>query len=209
VEKHLDILIVHDDLVEAERLLQELAKQNVPCHSRCVREAELVQALEQHLPDLVLFDSCHGCCESRGLAALDLAHHRWPNLPFVFVCGSCDPKVELEVVASGAAACVYRGHLSDVAPAIEQALEAQRQTSLPELQAAEDFPLFPTAPAAVALEEQVGTLPFCVRCRRVQTPVGLWRDLCDYFDHHDRATLARSLCPSCQRSQRWPMTKVE
>ena len=192
MEKHLDILIVHDDPVEAVRLVQELDRQKIPCESRCVPESGLLQALEERLPDVILFDSCHGSCDSRGFAALDLTQDHFPGLPFVFVSGSCDPRVQVEVIASGAAGCVYRGHLEDLRPVIEEALDDARTDR------GIETALVGTPSDPEHRSEPVETLQFCGCCRLIRTAAGQWEDLEAYLRRHERAVVTLSICPTCQ-----------
>jgi DNA-binding NtrC family response regulator len=128
LENHLDILIVHDDPVEALRLVRELARQGVPCECRCVQGKQaFLQALDQRQPGLILLDCCHSSPGFSGFAALDLAQERCPGVPFVSVTGSCEPGFLVELFASGAAGFVCRCRLNELGSAIEQALHEHSQ----------------------------------------------------------------------------------
>ena len=200
MERHLDILIVHDDPVEAVRLVQELARQKVPCASRCVQgKGEFLQALEQQQPDVILFDSCHESSGFGGFTALELTHARCPGLPFLFVTGSCEPGIMVEMYEGGAAGCVYRRRLADLAPAITEAVqEAQQEAAASSASTEAGVQLTPTLRQDLlpACPEQ--SIQLCRECRKVRNDAGVWEQLDQYLQRHERVVVGLSVCPACR-----------
>src|ERR1043166_5772358 len=121
VEKQLQVLILEDDPVDALRLTHELKRHGVAFQSTRVQTQEaFVRAMEEKPPDLILSD--HGLPSFSGFVALKLVQERCPEVPFIFVTGSSDQAMMVEMFESGAAGYVNKNHLSDLVPAVRQVL---------------------------------------------------------------------------------------
>ena len=76
----LHILLLEDDLADAERITHELAEDDFSFSlTRVHTEAEFCRELEAGPPDLILSDRCRS--EFGGLAALKITRQLEPRLP--------------------------------------------------------------------------------------------------------------------------------
>lgn len=203
MEKHLDILIIEDDPVEALRMTQELHRQGLAFRTRRVqRRQEFLGILQGPRPDLILAD--HRLCDLDGFAALDLVAQCWPGIPFIFVSGSCDQGLIVEMFDSGAAGHVYKQRLDDLVPVIRQVLSTHpvfpgtpREESFQGTPSREGLPSAP--PSATVARNEV--LMLCARCRQVQNENGRWELLESYLLRHEQATVTLAICPLCCASR--------
>ena len=126
MEKQLKVLIVEDDPVDVLRLVHEFARHGIDCQSNRVQtKEEFLEAVRECPPDLILSD--HGLPSFNGFVALNIAQEQCPQVPFIFVTGSNDQGMIVEMYESGAAGYVYKNRLSDLVPAVRQALNQTDQ----------------------------------------------------------------------------------
>ena len=117
----LKILMLEDDLADAELAAQALLKSGMVFSSRRVdtREA-FIAALDEFNADIILAD--YHLPAFDGLAALAIARERAPDVPFIFVSGAMGEEFAIETLHGGAADYVLKSHLSKLAPAVSRAL---------------------------------------------------------------------------------------
>src|SRR5687768_7661420 len=108
----LRILIVEDAVADAELIGQELDRAGLRCTLRRVDTlATFEVALEEFAPDLILSDfTLPGSFD--GLAALELAQSRYPEIPFVFVSGTIGEARAVETLQRGAADYVLKDRMA-------------------------------------------------------------------------------------------------
>lgn len=198
MEKELQVLIIEDDPADALRLMHELGRCGLAFRGHRVEtRAEFLEAVTKGQPDLVLSD--HGLPSFSGFAALAIIQEKCPEVPFIFVTGSYDQGMMVEMFESGAAGYVYKNRLSELAPAIEQAIKESGARS--ERRGEEVSPPAATAASPPAADSEMvsrrGHLLICSHCKKVRNEAGDWEMIEDYLQLHKQATVSLGLCPGC------------
>ena len=121
VNREIRIIFVEDVAVDAMEVEEVLRNDGLAVQLRRVdtREAFL-RELESQLPDMILSD--HGLPAFDGVAALDVACEKCPQVPFLFVTDSFKLNREIEELLLGVWEHVPKRRLDLLAPAIRRAL---------------------------------------------------------------------------------------
>src|SRR5207247_1229846 len=77
-----------------------------------------------HPPDLILSDP--GLHQFDAFSALALARQKAPDVPFILFTGSLNQEAASRALKSGAADCILKNHLNELAPAVLRALSCDR-----------------------------------------------------------------------------------
>jgi len=197
VGKELQILIIEDDPADAERLLRELKREGFAFQSRHIQtREEFLGCLEAQPPDLILSDN--GLPTFSGFAALEIVQEKCPHVPFVFVTGSYDQGLIVEMFDSGATGYVCKNHLGDLGQVIRQAQEEiqQRRQSRVEEEPIESRAETRAGSSREAKPREALRL-ICSHCKRVCNERKDWEPLDAYLRRHQRATVTLGLCPTC------------
>ena len=195
--KELQIVIIEDDPADAERLIRELERQGFAFQGRCIQTRdEFLGCLEAQLPDLILSD--HGLPTFSGFAALEIVQEKCPHVPFVFVTGSYDQGLMVEMFDSGASGYVHKNRLADLRSVIRQAqeeIQQRRQSRMEEASIESNAEMRP----AISRETKPGEdlLLICSRCKRVCNERREWEPLDVYLHRHQRASVTLGMCPAC------------
>jgi PAS domain S-box-containing protein/diguanylate cyclase (GGDEF)-like protein len=121
VSKQLKLIVVEDIEADAKLLARQLSKAGHDCAIRRVQtEAELLDALREMAPDLILSD--FSLPRFNGLRALEIAVQNAPDTPFIFVSGTIGEERAIDALRSGATDYVLKSNLSRLAPAVDRAL---------------------------------------------------------------------------------------
>lgn len=198
MEKELQILIIEDDAADALRLMHELGRNGIAFRGRRVETRDdFLNTLARQRPDVVLSD--HGLPSFSGFAALDIIQEKCPEVPFIFVTGSYDQGMMVEMFESGAAGYVYKNRLSELVPAIRQALKDLPPRETRPVEAVEASQA--SADAAIKAEARVRRSPvmICSHCKNVRNDQGEWAPLVDFLREQEQATVTLGLCPMCAR----------
>jgi DNA-binding NtrC family response regulator len=205
VEKQLQIVIIEDDPADAERLLHELERQGFYFQGRRIQtQDEFLSCLEAQPPDLILSD--HGLPTFGGFAALELVQEKCPHVPFIFVTGSYDQGLMVEMFDGGAAGYLHKNKLADLGSVIRQAqeeIQQRRQSRVgeePVESSAETCP----GPSREAKSREEPRL-ICSHCKRVFNERREWESLDAYLRRHQRASVTLALCPACAGKDRVPL----
>ncbi|MHC5539629.1 response regulator, partial [Singulisphaera rosea] len=95
------ILLLEDSLLDADLARARLTKGGIEHEIVRVETREaFVAELETKAYDVILAD--YSLPSFDGLTALELAHERWPLIPFVFVSGGLGEDVAIESLKRGA-----------------------------------------------------------------------------------------------------------
>lgn len=203
----LRILLVEDDVADAELITQELESSGFTfALTRVQTEADFRRELESRFPDLILSD--HGLPSFSGFKALEIVRKEYPELPFIFVSGSNDQGMVAHMSDEGATDYVYKRDLGDLKAAILQALETSVEAPLlkeaatssaqPELKLQ-----LPTASMGVPVfTPAIGRLSFCPQCRQACDEIGRAVLLENYCVSHAEIIVLRQVCTGCQRLSR-------
>jgi PAS domain S-box-containing protein len=126
VSETIRVLIVEDLPTDAELSEREVGKALGACEFRRVetREAYLA-ALDEFCPALIVSD--YRLPHFDGMNALKLAVERCPDVPFIILTGSMNEDTAVECMKAGAWDYVIKEHVKRLGPAVESALERQRQ----------------------------------------------------------------------------------
>ena len=120
--EQLKILVVEDSPADAERAVRELRQTGLALEFlRVANEETFRRALDEYHPQLILSDfSMPGF---GGLAALDLAREKLPDVPFVFVSGTVGEDCAVEAMRRGATDYVLKDRMNRLEPVIRRALK--------------------------------------------------------------------------------------
>jgi PAS domain S-box-containing protein len=121
MKKDIRILYVEDVPADAVLVNHELRKAGLSFRMKRVDSKDaFVRELEKNPPDLILSD--HGLPCFDGFAALKIARHEVPDVPFIFVTNSQGEETAIEMFESGATDCVLKTNLTKLPIAVDRAL---------------------------------------------------------------------------------------
>ena len=119
--KSLKVLLVEDRPEDAELLLREMKSGGLSISSRRVDTAlQFEEALESFSPDLILSD--YTLPGFHGTEALEIAIHKRPDTPFIFVSGTIGEERAIQALKQGAVDYVLKDNRGRLVPAIERAV---------------------------------------------------------------------------------------
>jgi DNA-binding NtrC family response regulator len=195
VKSKLQILMVEDSVADALLLEYALRRAGLSFESKRVEtREEFIGEIRRSEPDVILSD--HGLPTFDGFTALEIAQETCPQVPFIFVTGSNDQAMMIEMIDSGATDYVFKNRLGDLIPAIERAL---------------DRPAAPPAAGAKPADEESekqpatgqdarrsdGSLRLCCLCKKVVNSAGQGIDLDIFLRTFPEATFKTFICPAC------------
>jgi PAS domain S-box-containing protein len=139
---NLRFLLLEDSLLDAELIRSQISDGNIECDLvHVTNQTEFISALQQNCKfDLILSD--YLLPNFDGIAALKIAHHQCPEVPFIFVSASLGEELAIEALKMGATDYVLKQRLVRLVPAINRALQEaedrnQRQKAEAALQRSE------------------------------------------------------------------------
>ena len=204
MKSKLRILLIEDDVADAELITHELASSDFAFDLKRVQtEADFRQELEGHRPDLVLADN--KAVSFGGFRALEIARNIDGALPFIFVSGSNDQGLVEHMYEEGATDYVFKRDIHDLNPTITHALEdpvpvasdfslaPEPATVQPELKLSLPNPPPETPPIA----KGIGRLSFCSRCRIAHDESGQFVHLEEYCIRFDEVIIIQETCSVC------------
>lgn len=125
MNKETRILIIEDQVTDAELAERELRKASISFISRRVEtKAALLQELQDFEPDLILSD--YGLPQFTGLEALRLLKQQKIEVPFILVTGSLTEEVAVECMKEGADDYILKSSLKRLPSAVLNALEKKK-----------------------------------------------------------------------------------
>lgn len=166
MDKPIDLLLIEDSPEDAELVLRALREAGVAVAvERVSSEVELVRALGQRTPELILSD--YSMPAFGGGRALQVARSRCPDVPFIFVSGTIGEERAIAALRDGAVDYVLKDNLKRLGPAVRRALEeaaerGRRRAAERALEASDRrFRLFMQhSPSAVAMKDLDGRVAF-------------------------------------------------
>lgn len=194
----LHILLLEDSRFDAELIAMELKNLGHPFQLDAIQsEAELRHALDFQTPDLILSD--HGLPSFDGFRALQIVRHERPELPFIFVSGSNNQQMVVDMHEKGATDYVFKRDLVDLCPTIQRALAEQPLDA--ELSVAEVADVIsegdPATVPVVTPTATMGHLQFCPKCRKAWDENGNVVEMGLYLSSFPEATIHRNVCATC------------
>jgi PAS domain S-box-containing protein len=117
----LRILHLEDNENDAILIHAALQRNDFRCEiDRVDTRADFIAALERGGYDIILSD--FSLPNFNGLAALELAHQKQPDVPFIFVSGTIGEDMAIDALKSGATDYVLKQRLARLVPAVLRAL---------------------------------------------------------------------------------------
>jgi CheY-like chemotaxis protein len=203
MKRTLQILLIEDSAADAELIAHELeATGFLFSLARAETESEFRQYLRAG-PDLILSD--HGLPQFSGFRALEIVRGTRPHLPFIFVSGSNDQQMVVEMYELGATDYVFKRDLQDLRCAVKNAFEPEPKVEVD----APPKPIMPTAlmpPAASvllpAVKPVIDHLSFCPHCHQARDEAGNNVLIEDYCGHHVETMVSCHVCAECGRPRK-------
>lgn len=128
MDKSLNVLILEDNVSDAELVQYELRKAGFNFVARLTRDkASFLLALDTFHPDLLLVD--YSLPGFDGITAATMARRRFENIPVILVSGAIGEETAIEALKAGATDYVFKQRLKRLGPVVRRALqEAEQQT---------------------------------------------------------------------------------
>ncbi len=121
----LRVLILEDNPVDAELVERELRRAKIAFTSRIVEgKRAFAKALADFLPQVILSDFKLPAFD--GLAALEVARQKAPDIPFIFVSGSIGEEKAIEMLSRGASDYIFKDNLARLGPSVNRVVETAR-----------------------------------------------------------------------------------
>ncbi len=122
----LKILLLEDSKTDAEMVQRLLKKEKMQCIFYLATDKEdYIAALESFEPDIILSD--HSLPQFNSAAALEIARHYFPFIPFIMVTGTVSEEFAAEIIKKGADDYILKDRMQRLPVAITTAL-SQRKT---------------------------------------------------------------------------------
>jgi len=121
----LRILLLEDNIADAELIQRAVKKSPIECQFRHVsNREEFLQALDDEVPDLILSDNT--LPQYNATEALQLVRARFPHLPFILITGTVSEEYAANIIKQGADDYILKDRLIRLPSAIEAALKQRR-----------------------------------------------------------------------------------
>jgi CheY-like chemotaxis protein len=125
----LTVLHLEDNPADAELIEKMLIAGGLPAENiRVETKSAFLEGLELRPLDLILCD--YTLPQFHGLAALELARERRPDVPFIFVSGTLGDDLAADTLRRGAADYLLKDRLARLVPAVRDALNKAKIRSL-------------------------------------------------------------------------------
>lgn len=185
------ILLLEDSEFDVELVAHELKKLGRPFRlDRIQSEAELRHELLFRPPDLILSD--HGLPSFSGFKALEIVRQVQPALPFIFVSGSNDQQMVVDMFDSGATDYVFKKDIQDLGPAVRQALEPPKEAGSTTAET--------PRPKLKSAVPPLGHLLFCPKCRHTWDDAGELVQMAQYLSDNPETVVLSRACGECLQS---------
>jgi CheY-like chemotaxis protein len=184
----LHILLLEDSTLDTTLVERELREASIPFRLTMIEsESQLRRELLIDKPDLILSD--HNLPSFDGFAALKIVRQEHPQLPFIFVSGSNDQQMILDMFERGATDYVFKRDLSDLQRAVNRALGDWQESTSGESQ--------PTGALAKSNPTATGYLVICPGCLKIWDENGQRARLEEYLSSHTESFVVRQICLQC------------
>ena len=200
----LRILLVEDNVADSVLIAHQLEESGfVFSMTRVQTETDFRRELGTNLPDVILSD--HGLPSFSGFAALEITRAQHPALPFIFVSGSNDQDMVVQMYDEGATDYVFKRDLGDLKGAVLHALEPPPEPLPPpdetvaqSVQAELELELSMRLKDVPVFAPVMGRLLFCPKCRQSRDQLGriVWME--DYCIHRAETVVRCQVCLTCE-----------
>ena len=125
METVIKVLMLEDDANDAALIQKTLERAHLPVQTQLVSTREtFVRALEDFRPDIILSD--HQLPQFSSPEALELAHAKYPFVPFILVTGTVSEEFAAAIIRSGADDYLLKNNLKRLPTAVHQAIEKKK-----------------------------------------------------------------------------------
>jgi CheY-like chemotaxis protein len=195
----LHIVFVEDVPSEAAMVEAALRKDGLVFSlHRVDTKQDFLKELESH-PDVILSD--HGLPSFNGLAALELAHQKLPEVPFIFVTNALTREMEIEKLTPGVTDYIKKNQLSLLAPTIRRAIHKTDQSGAGSLTPAEREEMIAKLLALLAEYDMKGVyLPICASCKKIRNKQNVWQPPEVFFRDRLGFKFTHGMCPDCNET---------
>jgi CheY-like chemotaxis protein len=195
MERALHILLIEDNPLDTCLIERELGDAHIAFRlTRIESESQLRRELMIDRPDLILSD--HNLPSFDGFTALRIVRERFPRMPFIFVSGSNDQQMIVEMFERGATDYVFKRDLNDLRKAVNHALDDSYDVPAPKVQLTSGFP------AKSDFTATTGNLIFCPECLQAWDEEGRAVLIERYLRSHAESFVIRQTCIECGNSKR-------
>lgn len=122
--KELRLLVVEDNVRDAELMIRELRRAGWTPQCRRVDKGPDFLAELEHAPDLILSD--YNMPSFDGLLALQWVRERGLDIPFILVSGTVGEEAAVEAMKRGANDYLLKDRIARLGPIVERVLEEKR-----------------------------------------------------------------------------------
>ncbi len=191
----LHILLIEDSSLDICLIERELKDASIPFRLTMIEsESQLRRELLIDQPDLVLSD--HNLPSFDGFTALRIVREKFPRLPFIFVSGSNDQQMILDMFDRGATDYVFKRDINDLRTAVYRVLD-----NGPEISTAGSES--PDSAAQLNPATASGQLFFCPKCLQAWDENGQRALLEKYVISHVETSVLRQICMKCGDPKRY------
>lgn len=121
MNEELRILQLEDVEPDAELVQRQLRKGGLRFSVRTTEtRQDYINCLDEWAPDLILSD--YSLPQFDGMAALQIARTKYPDIPFIIVSGALGEDLAVEALKAGATDYILKDKLSRLVPAVHRAL---------------------------------------------------------------------------------------
>jgi DNA-binding NtrC family response regulator len=192
----LHILLIEDSSHDACLIEQELTDATIPFRLTMIEsESQLRRELLIDRPDLILSD--HNLPSFDGFTALQIVRKQFPRMPFIFVSGSNDQQMVMDMFDCGATDYVFKGDINDLRLAVYRAVDDCRVIPAAESES------MPGSAAPSDAATGPGQLIFCPKCLKAWDENGRETCLEDYAKAHVETSVLRQVCMKCGEPRRF------
>lgn len=121
-ERVIRVLMVEDNLADAELIQISLSQAHLPVITRCVETRDdFAREVEVFAPDVILAD--YSLPQFSGVAALRLVRDMGLSTPFILVSGAVGDEKAVEILKNGATDYILKDNLVKLVPSIRRAID--------------------------------------------------------------------------------------
>ena len=152
MEQVLKVLLLEDNVADAEIIQRFLKKENMNCEFRLAMDrAGFLHELEGFSPEIILSD--HSIPQFSSNEALQLSRQKFTHIPFILVTGAVSEEFAANIIKQGADDYILKDRLARLPAAIEAALN--HRSALKEIN---DYKYALDQSAIVAITDQKGII---------------------------------------------------
>ncbi len=127
MKKKIRILMLEDEAADVKLATRALRESGLDFTFKRVESGgDFTREIKEHPPELILSD--HALPGFDGMAALEIARKKCPDVPFIFFTGSLREESIIDTLKRGATDYVSKRRPSDLAPAVKRALREREET---------------------------------------------------------------------------------